>query len=85
MRRFLSDRTRNRFDAASGTLQVSKIFDWYGKDFEQGHHGFTSLKATFTNYADPLTDETLVRQRIRKGDYRIEFLEYDWHLNDVPR
>ena len=32
-RRFLSDRTRNRFDAARGRLEVSKIFDWYGDDF----------------------------------------------------
>ena len=30
MRRFLADATRNRYDAASGRLLVSKIFDWYG-------------------------------------------------------
>jgi hypothetical protein len=29
-RRFLADRSRNRFDVNSGTLQVSQIFDWYG-------------------------------------------------------
>jgi hypothetical protein len=85
MRRFLSDRTRNRFDVASGRLQVSKIFDWYDKDFEQGHQGFTSLNAIFAKYADSLADETQARQRIRSGDYRIKFLEYDWQLNDVPR
>jgi hypothetical protein len=62
---------------------VSKIFDWYGKDFEQGHHGFTSLKDTFAKYADPLAEGTQARQRIRTGDYRIEFLDYDWQLNDV--
>jgi hypothetical protein len=37
MRRFLSDRTRNRYNATTGKLEVSKIFDWYGKDFEKGH------------------------------------------------
>jgi hypothetical protein len=35
MKRFLADSTRNRYDAGSGKLQVSKIFDWYGKDFEK--------------------------------------------------
>ncbi len=83
IRRFLSDRTRNRFDAASGTLWVSKLFDWYGKDFARGYHGFSSLKSTFATYAELLTDDPQARQRIRAGDYRIDFLEYDWRLNDT--
>ena len=85
MRRFLSDRSRNRFDAASGRLQVSKIFDWYGKDFEQGHRGFSSLRATFARYADQLAATAEARARVRAGDYRLEFLDYDWRLNDAAR
>jgi hypothetical protein len=83
MRRFIADRSRNRFDAATGRLQVSKIFDWYGKDFEKGHQGFTSLAATFARYAEQLADAPDARERIRRGDYRIEFLDYDWRLNDT--
>jgi hypothetical protein len=83
MRRFLADRSRNRFDAASGRLQVSKIFDWYGKDFEKGLQGFSSLKATFARYADQLADTPETRERIRRGEVRIEFLDYDWRLNDT--
>jgi hypothetical protein len=83
MRRFLADSTRNRFDAASGRLLVSKLFDWYGKDFEQGHQGFDSLKASFSRYADQLALAPEARARIRAGDYRIEFLDYDWRLNDA--
>ena len=45
MRRFLSDRTRNRYNPQTKKLEISKIFDWYGKDFEKGHKGFTSVKA----------------------------------------
>ena len=29
-KRFLSDRSRNRYVPESNTLEVSKIFDWYG-------------------------------------------------------
>jgi len=36
MRRFLSDRSRNRLNTQSKKLEISKIFDWYGKDFEKG-------------------------------------------------
>lgn len=82
MRRFLSDTSRNRFDAMSGKLLVSKIFDWYGKDFEKGHQGFGSLKASFGRYAAQLAKAPEAQERIRQGDYKLEFLDYDWRLND---
>jgi hypothetical protein len=83
LRRFLSDRSRNRYDAGSGTLRVSRIFDWYGQDFEQGHQGYASLKAVFARHADLLADREDARARIRAGDYRLDFLPYDWALNDA--
>jgi len=87
LRRFLSDRTRNRFDtgtgASAGTLQVSKIFDWYRKDFEQGHRGFDSLQTLFARHAEVLADTPAAQGEIRAGRSRIAFLDYDWSLNDV--
>lgn len=83
MRRFLADTSRNRFDVASEKLEVSKIFDWYGKDFEQGHKGFDSLKTTFSRYAMQLAKSPETQERIRQGDYKLNFLDYDWRLNDI--
>jgi hypothetical protein len=85
LRRFMADASRNRFDAASGRLQVSKIFDWYGKDFEKGHKGYDSLKSTFARHAEQLAAAPEARSRVRNGDYRVEFLDYDWRLNDSRR
>ncbi len=85
MNRFLSDRTRNRFDASSGKLQVSRIFDWYGKDFEKGHKGYDSLKAAFARHAAQLAATPEAQARLRKGDYTLDFLDYDWKLNDSRR
>jgi hypothetical protein len=85
MRRFLGDASRNRFDAASGRLRVSKIFDWYGKDFEQGHKGYDSLKATFARHAAQLAATPDAQAKLRSGDYRLDFLDYDWKLNDAQR
>ena len=82
-RRFLSDRTRNRYNAQKRTLEVSKIFDWYGKDFEKGHRGFTSVKATLAKYADLLADAPADRDAVRQQKADIAFLDYDWGLNDV--
>jgi hypothetical protein len=85
MRRFLADRSRSRFDAASNTLSVSMIFDWYKGDFEQGYQGFSSLDATFARYADALGDTPQTQAAIRKGGLKIRYLEYDWALNAARR
>ncbi|MCB2022968.1 MAG: DUF547 domain-containing protein [Burkholderiaceae bacterium] len=83
LRRFLSDRSRNRFDAASGTLAVSKIFDWYRKDFEQGVRGYDSLQTFFALQAEALGSTPQARADLRAGRYKIVYLDYDWSLNDA--
>ena len=83
MRRFLSDRTRNRYNPQARRLEVSRIFDWYGKDFERGHRGYTSVKATLARYADLLADKPEDRAAIREQKVDVAFLDYDWALNDA--
>ena len=85
IRRFLSDRSRNRYDPAAGKLEVSKIFDWYGEDFEHDWHGYTSVKATLARYADLLADRPEDRAAIRAQRVEVDFLDYDWSLNDRSR
>jgi hypothetical protein len=82
MRRFLSDRTRNRYNPQTKKLEISKIFDWYGKDFEKGHKGYTSVKATMAKYADVLADKPEDRAAVKEQKAEIVFLDYDWSLND---
>ena len=82
-RRFMSDRTRNRWNAAKQQLEVSKIFDWYGEDFRLGHKGITSLAAFCARYVDQLADAPADRERIRAMTAKIDFLDYDWKLNDA--
>jgi len=79
--RFLSDRTRNRYNAGAGMLDVSSIFDWYGDDFSRGR--YRSLDDFFGRYADRLADSPADRQRIRDGGVGRRFLPYDWNLNDT--
>ena len=83
MRRFLSDRSRNRYNPQSRKLEVSRIFDWYGKDFEKGHKGYASLKGTLARYADQLADRPEDRAVVREQKADISFLDYDWALNDA--
>ncbi len=81
MKRFLSDRKRNRFEG--GTLSVSKIFDWYRKDFEKGHKGIDTLQTLFGRYAEQLAASPQDQAEITGGKYKLVHLEYDWALNDA--
>lgn len=83
--RFISDRTRNRFDEGEGRLLLSRIFDWYADDFKRGDRGITSLKAFASQYAENLTDTPSGRELLRQGRFDISFLDYDWSLNSVRR
>jgi hypothetical protein len=79
--RFMSDRSRNRFNAERGRAEVSKIFDWFGEDFRLGHRGIASLPAFLARYADQLADAPADRERLKSGKLDVAFLDYDWKLN----
>jgi Protein of unknown function, DUF547 len=81
MKRFLADRKRNRYEG--GTLSVSKIFDWYRKDFEKGHKGIDTLQTLFGRYAEVLGATPQDQAEITAGKYKLVHLEYDWALNDA--
>lgn len=74
---------RNRYDAATGTLAVSKIFDWYRKDFEQGHKGITSLQGALRAPRRQVAQTPQAQADVQAGRYRLSFLDYDWALNDA--
>jgi hypothetical protein len=84
-RRFLADRTRNRYAPERGVLEVSPIFDWYRKDFERGWRGIGSREQFFGGYAPLLADRPEDRAKVAAGQAELRFLEYDWRLNDVPK
>lgn len=81
MKRFLKDRTRNRYDSESQTLELSKIFDWYRDDFTTGFQGAKSLHDFLGLYADSFSDRPDLQQKITDPTTKIRFLDYDWSLN----
>jgi hypothetical protein len=81
-RRFLSDRSRNRYNAASGRLEVSEIFKWFREDWEGGYQGIRSREQYFARYAKLLADNPEHQKRIAEGKAPLAHLDYDWSLND---
>ena len=77
-RRFLRDRTRNRYEAAGSVMRISKLFDWYASDFNDA-----TVFYFLTRYADDLTDYPTAERKLRIGAIDLEYSEYDWRLNRV--
>lgn len=70
---FLQDRKRNYYDAASNTVYMSKIFDWFEEDFERK---YGSLDAFVKHHANDLGLPAA-------ADFKLKFTDYDWNLNDI--
>lgn len=73
---FLGDPKRNVIDRASGTLQLSAIFDWFRADFDSAAGSVPRFVARYV--IDDATRDWL------QGDARVSHLEYDWTLNAQP-
>jgi hypothetical protein len=87
-RRFLSDRSRNRYNEQSGQLEVSKIFDWFKEDWTSGYSGLggnaapiASREQFFARYAKLLADKPDAQEKIIQQKAGLAFLDYDWSLN----
>lgn len=69
-RAFINNPKRNYLDGE--ILYVSRIFKWFGKDFDDDIIGF------FLTYAD---DHLKKELEAKKNSIKVEYLSYDWSLN----
>jgi hypothetical protein len=77
-RRFINDGTRNRFDEARKLAFLSKLFDWYRKDFAREAGSVQQYLARYA--ADPK-----VAALLATDGFDTRFLDYDWALNGIFR
>jgi hypothetical protein len=63
-------------------LFLSKIFDWYGKDFLKALERDGVANPALADYVARYLPEPLAA-RLREEKPRIEFYGYDWSLNDA--
>lgn len=69
---YLNSPSGLQIDTASGTVRITKYFKWYGDDF-----GGDALA-----YIRPFLTEEHRAQLEGIADPEIEFMDYDWRLND---
>jgi len=79
MRAEVNDPERTRLDHRGKVIRLSRVFEWYGKDFtdRQFNPHADSLGAFIARY---LKNRDVARA-LAAGEWKIEFGEYDWRLN----
>lgn len=73
-RRFLADPSRNRFEAARGAVELSRIFEWFAEDFVLDG---TTLAGNLAPYLSE-------RQNALLRELPLRYLDYDWTMNAQP-
>ena len=73
-RHFINDISRNHFDLPRRIAYVSKIFDWYRKDFE-------SAAGSVQRYLASYVEDAEVAKALDNDEFDVRFLKYDWNLN----
>ena len=79
--RFLGDITRNRFNRATGLLEISPLFRQHEALF-QARAG--SVRGWLAGHADALRLSGVARTRVTQQLADIRYLDYDWRLNALP-
>jgi len=73
---FLNDPQRNSFNQKTNTLYLSSIFKWFREDFEKAG----SVRSFI---AQRMSKDKNIQSRIQSGKIEIDYLDYDWSLNDA--
>lgn len=77
---FLVDTSRNRVDG--NMIKLSLIFKWYREDFEKDWLNYRSLEDFLAAHADTLNLSNAMIAKLKSGDVDIEFMDYDWRINE---
>lgn len=90
-REFVNDPARNRILSGQKKIELSRIFKWYGGDFQldfgriENDRGLSpSEYAVLSFVAHYLEDSEKIRH-LEEGDYKLRYLPFDWALNDGAR
>lgn len=76
---FLAQPRALRVDREAGVLHLSRYFDWYGDDFR-------AEAGTIVDYVLQYAPEDAAAWiRDRRDELEVEFIEYDWTLNDQAK
>lgn len=78
-RQFFRDETKNKFDSENKVAYLSKILDWFSGDFGNDEE---EILVFISKYIDKDLRESIINNN---GKWEVEYLDYDWGLNDFKK
>lgn len=87
-REFVNDSVRNQITPGSKTIKISRIFKWYGKDFNldfgssENDLGLSKEEFAVVSFLAHYSGDAAWIQYLEEGRYKIKYLPYDWSLNE---
>ncbi len=83
-RRFFAEERNLRIDSELKIIYMSSIMDWYRDDFTHWYQGqYPEADASLIDYvALYLPEEKAEQLKANASNYSVEFIPYDWNLND---
>jgi len=88
--RFATSTDHNRVYSTKHVARLSSIFDWFGDDFIPQYYDSTKFKSLdkkksaalnfVVSYFPPEAAKSIAQM-----DYEVEYMDYDWSLNDLSR
>jgi hypothetical protein len=72
---FMNTPSKNRVDLENRTAYLSKIFKWFGGDFEEA-------SGSVPAFVRPYFPKDISKQ-LEDGKFAVEYMDYDWALNDL--
>lgn len=85
-RKSLRNPVKFRIDRGSNTVHLSSIFEWFGGDFSKKYQtkefqqADASVRPVLEFISRNVSDQDA--QYLKKREYRTEYLDYDWILNE---
>jgi len=85
--KFLQNPAKFRIDRTNNKVYLSPIFDWFGEDFVKTYgvtrdfSGFPEKQKAVLNFISGHV-EPAEKAYLVKGNFSIEYLKYDWSLNE---
>lgn len=77
-RKFVTEASKNSYNTATKTAEISKIFSWFAQDFGGSNTEVLRFIARF------LPENAAQKIKADPGAWTIRYKNYDWSLNEQP-
>jgi hypothetical protein len=90
-RKFVKDPSNVDVTPGRKKIRISKIFEWYGKDFRldfgtpEPRGKFSEADNAILSFLAYYLEDEAKGEYLQEGNYKIEYPSFDWSLNDFKK